>query len=348
MNAKTLIHRPLFLITAVMLLMLCSAMSGQQTQSYTQYMFNRYLLNPAACASNGYTTVGLTVKDQWTGLKGAPSNQVLSAQIRWPKNGVFGTRGSSTAFGYAQGNVGVGISLFNDTRGAIRTTGGQITYAYHFEIETGQLSLGLALNMFQLYIDRNNLVTEHPDAYLNGAKLNTLIPDALFGVHYTTPDWYAGVSIANLFQSGNSSVYRTDRQYNVLGGYVARMDEEWSFVPAVMVKFNDKLVAQADFNALLYYTDFVWGGVAYRTGGGGVPGGVNAMIGFGYKNYSIGYSYDYTLASISRYAFGSHELMATITLGQSERYFRHANVYKFKATEGSGRLRGRNYGRWKW
>jgi type IX secretion system PorP/SprF family membrane protein len=304
-------------------------------------MFNRYLFNPAACASNGFTTIGLTVKDQWTGIKGAPLNQVLSAQIRWPKNGVFGTRGSNTTSGYAQGNVGVGLSLYNDIRGFIRTTGGQLTYAYHFDVPSGQLSLGLSLSMTQLSIDRNKIVTEFPDAWLNGAKLNKFVPDALFGVHYTNSEWYAGASIANLFQSTPIM-----RQYTVLGGYVVRLDEEWSFVPAVMAKFNDNLSAQADFNTMLYYTDFIWGGIAYRTGGGGTPGGVNAMIGFGYKNYSIGYSYDYLIGGISQYARGSHEIMATVTLGRSERFYRHRNVYKFKTSEGSGKISGRKY--WKW
>jgi type IX secretion system PorP/SprF family membrane protein len=320
-------------------------LKGQQSQTYTQYLFNRFLLNPAAAGSDGFSSVGLIIKDQWSGLNGAPSNQSLIAQARLPKEGLFGTRKVRRASsGFSPEKVGMAISMFNDIRGPIRTTGGQLTYAYHLEDRTGQLSFGLSVNMFQLYMDRNKMKTEDEDIFLNSSRLSTFVPDAIFGIHYTSSDYYFGASVSNIFQSflmlggNNSSSYRIERQYNLLGGYIFELNREWSMVPTLLFKTTDQLVSQLDATLMLYYFDQFWGGLSYRTGGGGVPGSACISFGTRYKNYYFGYAFDYSMSNIRRYSYGSHELMATITFGQTERFFRYKRRYEYlDTTPRSGR-----------
>jgi type IX secretion system PorP/SprF family membrane protein len=320
----------------------CAALSGQQSQSYTQYLFNRFLLNPAAAGSDGFSSVGVIIKDQWSGLTGAPSNQSLTAQVRLPEEGLFGTRVKRASSGFSPEKVGMGISLYNDIRGPIRTTGGQLAYAYHLENRSGQLSFGLSINMFQLYLDRNKMFTADEDIFLNSSRLNTFVPDALFGVHYTTPDFYLGASISNIFQSflmlggRNSSSYRIERQYNLLGGYIFALSHEWSLVPTMLFKAT-RTAAQLEGNLMLYYFDQFWGSLAYRTGGGGVPGSACLTFGARYKQYYFGYAFDYSLSNIRRYSYGSHELMVTITFRQTERFFRYRRRYEYQNTIPSGR-----------
>ena len=45
-------------------------------------MMNSYLLNPAVAGHEGYTSLNLTVREQWIGLKDAPSTYAFSAQTR--------------------------------------------------------------------------------------------------------------------------------------------------------------------------------------------------------------------------------------------------------------------------
>jgi type IX secretion system PorP/SprF family membrane protein len=252
----------------IIFLFLSVAAHSQQTQPYSQYLFDRYLLNPAAAGCDGYSSIGVVIKDQWAGFKGAPVNQVLNGQIRLPREGLFGTHTKRRTGGYSSENVGMAISLFNDVRGPIRTTGGQFTYAYHLETHSGQFSFGLSVNMFQLYLDRNKIITEDEDIFLNGSRLNSFVPDAAFGMHYTTEDYYFGLSVSNVFQSflmlggRNSSAYRIERQYNLLGGYIFQLEEEWSLVPTVLVKVNELPVVQTDINVMLYYFDQFWGGLS--------------------------------------------------------------------------------------
>jgi len=340
MTALKKIHIAIvFIIAALMFATL--PVCAQQSQPFTQYLFSRFLLNPAACGADGYTSVSLIAKDHWTGFPGAPMNQTINAQIRLPREGIFGKRSSySGSHGFSPENIGVGVALFNDMRGPIRTTGGHFTYAYHIESPKGQLSFGLNTSLFQLYIDRNQLQTElGHDRLIDGMKLSSFVPEAAFGLHYTTRSFYSGLSAFNLFQSyltfggRNTDDYRLERQYIFLGGYIFDINREWTFVPGAQVKFNESSAVQVDFNAMFYYFDQFWGGVSYRSGGGGAIGGTSLIFGMRYEQYHFGYAYDHSLSNIQRYSFGSHEVMVSVTFGREERFFHYKRRYEFQDTE---------------
>ena len=55
---------------------------AQQVPMYSQYIMNGFLINPSFAGRDGYTTVNLTVREQWTGLPQAPSTYALSFQTR--------------------------------------------------------------------------------------------------------------------------------------------------------------------------------------------------------------------------------------------------------------------------
>ena len=308
--------------------MLCALpLCAQQSQPITQYLFSRFLLNPASCGANGYTSVGLTFKDQWTGFGHSPTNQVLFGQYRMRPNR------------YTDRNperIGLGAAVFNDIRGPLRTTGAQFTYAYHIEDHFGQLSFGLTGSFFQFYADREKMVTENYDQYLMSISLSKIVPDALFGVHYTTPEYYAGLSISNLFQSfltfggRNSANYRIERQYLLMGGYVFDLDRKWTLVPALQTKFTERFAAQIDINVLAYWYDQFWGGFSYRSGGGGAIGGTSLIFGTRYNQFYFGYAFDYSISKMGRYSFGSHELMLSISFGQYDHFFRYNRRYEFQ------------------
>ena len=199
---------------------------GQQSQPFTQYLFSRFLLNPAACGAEGYASLGLTVKNQWAGFEGAPTNQTFTAQTRLSREGIFGKGFPFRVPGHSPENVGLGFTMYNDIRGLIRTTGGSFTYAYHLETETGQLSFGLTASFSQLYVDRAKIITHDPDKYIETNRLSSFFPEAAFGAHYTARDYYIGLSASNLFQSAltfggrYSDDYKLERQYLFLGGYI--------------------------------------------------------------------------------------------------------------------------------
>ena len=55
---------------------------GQQLPLFSQYLYNKFLINPAVAGSDGYTTVNLTAREQWVGYYGAPRTFSFSMQTR--------------------------------------------------------------------------------------------------------------------------------------------------------------------------------------------------------------------------------------------------------------------------
>ena len=70
-----------YLILAVISLLSVPA-AGQQLPVYSQYMMNKFLINPAVAGSEGYTAFNLTTRKQWIGVKEAPLTFAASAQTR--------------------------------------------------------------------------------------------------------------------------------------------------------------------------------------------------------------------------------------------------------------------------
>ena len=63
-----------FVYVALVLFLLRTSAEAQQFPIYSQYMMNSFLLNPAVAGHEGYTSVNLTVREQWLGLQDAPSD----------------------------------------------------------------------------------------------------------------------------------------------------------------------------------------------------------------------------------------------------------------------------------
>ena len=86
------------------LLALGTALRAQQ-ETQTQYvLFNPVLLNPAYAGSQEAIQVTGTVRDQWTGLKGAPKTQVLSVHSPLKTEA-----------------IGLGLTVLNDQLGVTKT-----------------------------------------------------------------------------------------------------------------------------------------------------------------------------------------------------------------------------------
>ena len=58
---------------------------AQQLPLYSQYLYNKFLINPAVAGSDGYTSINLTAREQWVGISRAPQTYSLSIQTRFLK-----------------------------------------------------------------------------------------------------------------------------------------------------------------------------------------------------------------------------------------------------------------------
>lgn len=306
---------------------------AQQLPIYSQYMMNGFLLNPAVAGSDGYTSFNLTAREQWLGFENAPKTRSLSVQGRLLKRSYRirrSGRGSRRFISSRSGRVGLGGVLYNDKNGLIDRTGLQFTYAYHIFIGNSQLSFGMSGSAFQLKINDEAFFLKQQDDPLNYSDLRkpVYVPDANFGMYYISPEYYAGISVKQLFQSpvkiGNQvfEEFKMYRHYYLTGGYRFFLNGGYELEPSVLLQYTEQMISQADLGLRLYYQDDYWFGTSVRTSGAFI-----AIAGFRLNRFYMGYSFDYTFSSIRKHSFGSHEIMIAFKMGDDARRYRWLNRY---------------------
>ena len=306
--------------------------SSQQMPMYSQYMMNRFLLNPAVAGYDGLTTLNLTAREQWIGLPYSPRTVALSADARLIKSssarpGLPDKRNIMNLF--RSGNVGLGTYIYNDRSGLIDRTGLQVSYAYHIWLHQHQLSFGISLTGFQMKLDERRIEMEEDYDPLSGRYNRALyVPDVNSGVHLWGPSYYLGFSITQMLQSvlkfGNDGMqdFRMERIYYLMGGYSFSLDNDVTVEPLFLVQTGLRSAYQFDLGSKFYYGDQYWGGLSYRS-----VGAVVFMAGFRYERFHFGYAYDLSLSNMSHQNFGSHELMINMRFGDSERRYRWLERY---------------------
>lgn len=303
---------------------------AQQLPQYSQYMMNKFLINPAVAGSEGYTAFNLTAREQWIGLENSPRTYAFSAQTRVLRNN-FVSRGSSVrkkkSSASRSGKVGLGGYIFSDQSGLVNRTGLKITYSYHIALNRGQLSFGLTGTGYQFRVDKEAIRVYDPDDDLvNNFNNRMFIPDADIGVYYSDPRMYAGLSASQLFGAslkfgqGSYENFKLLRHFYLIGGYNLDINDYLIIEPSILLKTSELLNFQLDLSGKLYIYEDYWAGLSYRTGA--EAGAVIIMGGLRVDKFFFGYSFDYTLSSIMRHSFGSHEIMIAMKLGDTARRYK--------------------------
>jgi len=314
---------------------------AQQLPLYSDYILNGFVLNPAMAGSEGYTTLGLSTRDQWAGIENSPKTDVIGYQWRILREGPTITNNPLTQERHMErhsGRVGLGIYIYNDQNGLIQRTGIQASYAYHVFINNRQLSFGLGVNTFQFSIasDQSNFgsVNHNTDPLYNTKFANqVLIPDATTGIYLLSYDAFYGLSIANLFQSrlriGSTSYdYRIFRTYYLMGGKRFNKVEQFAFEPSFLLQASETSVIQVNLQFREYYEQDYYLGLIYRSGqgdnliGGLQPSAIGLQIGVKWERFFFSYAFDYTLSSIQSHSYGSHELNIALKLGDNARRYK--------------------------
>lgn len=71
-----------YFIELIVLLTLVIPVKAQQLPVYSQYTFNKFLLNPATAGIDGNTTISLLAREQWVGFKGTPKTHAITMDSR--------------------------------------------------------------------------------------------------------------------------------------------------------------------------------------------------------------------------------------------------------------------------
>jgi len=312
---------------------------AQQVPMYSQYVSNYFLLNPAIAGSNNYTSLRFCSRQQWAGIKGAPSTQVLSMHARIGKTDFYDRKGrvatetqikgsdvvTKKSF-ILSGKEAIGGFIFNDKNGPITKTGAQFAYAYHLPFyqfmnrfnKPAQLSIGVSTSLFQLVVDESELTLyDENDPVINHAKQTVFIPDANFGIYFYNTNYYAGFSVCDIFQAkirlrdASTGENKMVRHYFVMAGYIYEWMREFELEPSILLKTTEITPVQIELTTKLRMKNLSFG-LSYRTN--------NDFVGiFDIKlgRYYFGYSFDYSFGNIITYSNGSHEVILGINIGEN-------------------------------
>jgi type IX secretion system PorP/SprF family membrane protein len=316
------------------LIILGNLASGQQLPIYSQYLYNKFLINPAVAGSDGYTSVNLTAREQWVGYAGAPRTFSVSWQTRLLKRSfiIKQTRVKREVFRpKTDGRVGLGGYVFSDKNGLIQRTGFQASYAYHLWIEKStQLSFGLALTGYYYKIDEKQINFEDPnEPWLNNnLRRGIFVPDVTFGIYLLNPDYSLGFSVGQLSEASAKiggpgyKNFSMSRQYYLFGSYDISQGTYNIFQPSFLVKMSEQLKPQADIGMTYIFNEAFWSGLAYRT-----SGALIANVGVKFQNIYFGYAFDYTLQEIQTVTYGTHEITVALKFGDNSRRYRWLDRY---------------------
>ncbi len=328
--------------TTIIILLTLYFTSGaaQQTPGYSQYVLNEFIINPSVAGIDGSTIINVSGRKQWVGWENGPETYSASISTRILKtNQLIIDRSQNANRSHIKrnpsGRVGLGAAFINDKNGAISKTGLNLTYAYHIFINNSQLSFGFSFLAQQLNINSElaQFSTANGIDPLEGwLGKSAYIPDAAFGVHYSTANFSFGLSSFHLFQSPvklgeielNYKELKQLRHYYYHGMYKNgfRSAPQWEYEPSILIKMTENLQTCADISLRIIYNNEYWAGLSFRT-----SDELILLVGLKHNRLYFGYSFDYGFNKFSQISYGSHEALIAIKLGDSTRRYRYWERY---------------------
>lgn len=313
---------------------------AQQMPLYSQYVENGFLLNPAMAGSRMYSPLRLSLRQQWTGVEGAPETQALSFNKNLgDKCTTCNVMGNPLSRRNKQRGVGVGGYFFNDKYGAISRTGIELSYSYHLQLtrkglgkEGTKLAFGLGGVFYQFIFDGKDIPVNDP--LYRGTDEVSYVPDANFGVYLYNDDYFIGASAAHLFESSvklgdnniNDDIMK--RHFYATAGYTFHLQDLVDLEPSVIVRKTMASDLYYDLSAKLYINHF-WMAVSYRTNDQ-----IVGMVGVNYNQYYIGYSYDhYADNIIADSSNGTHEITIGINFDIPNKMIRESRLRERRAAD---------------
>ena len=272
----------------------------QQLQTSSLYDMQGVFHNPSMAGVNMKGMVGVTYRNQWNGISGAPKTATVFGSFELPDQ-----------------KIGLGAYLYNDQTGPTSRTGVQLAFAKHIPLENGgKISLGIEARGLQYSIDVNKLQQTLGNDPVLGSNDSRFKFDAGFGVSYTGKKLQIGASVAQLVQSklgfytGNLSSGeegRLYRHYYLHGAYKLKIDASTVITPNFLLIYLPNAPEELQIGAKVEHNEVFWWGIAHRINQSFIlSAGVNIN-----KKFTVGYAFDIYNTPFSVFEKGSnaHEVL---------------------------------------
>jgi type IX secretion system PorP/SprF family membrane protein len=279
---------------------------------FTQFFANKLFLAPSFAGATAQNRLIFNYRNQWPGLPKGYTTYSISYDHYFPNF-----------------NSGIGVLVMRDIAGTGKLGATQfgIFYSYDFNVNrTVHIRPGVALSYLQRSVDFTKFLFS--DQLINddvAPATNEIFPgsqsgavDASASVILYSSKITIGAALDHILQPNISLVGRTDRmgmKYSLFGvatilrkGRLLKPIDETLSVALLFKNLGD--YRQLDLGVYWAQSPLTFG-LWYR----GIPGGNSdrgdsfaGLIGYKAPNFSIGYSYDFTISNLINKTSGAHEI----------------------------------------
>lgn len=283
---------------------------AQSDIQFTQYWTVPSYYNPAAAGDVDYIRIRGGARLQWVGIDHAPKS-------------FMGTVDMPLRIGRSR--IGVGTNVMQESIGLFSNLLANLQANYKLKVGAGYFSIGLQGGYFSTKFKGSEVSIPDDDGFHTPSDEN--IPtrdvtgtafDLSAGIWYAHKYFSLGLSGLHLLSPKVSlseegadetagSRFETElrRQvYFMANSNIPIKNTLFEIQPSMMIK-TDFATFTAELTARARYNRFLSVGVGYRH-----KDAVSFMAAAEFRNFFIGYSYDYPVSAISKASSGSHEIIA--------------------------------------
>lgn len=318
-----------------------SSMQGlcQSFPVYNSYFANPYVYNPASVATD-YTQVFVHHRQQWLGIEGSPVNSLFTL---------------TTLVNDSRAGLGFKVNSFQ--RGLLNTS--DVSFAYAYGIHTNKrdyLFFGLSAGAITTRVDVN-AATDPSDPVFATYQANNFQATGSFGLLYQSASGVNfGFALPQLFSPSfveesfstfsprpfdiaiGSISYRKKLEGKMLTkklkGLKTRAKDIEIYAPlefSLLYKYSAYATSQFEAMAKINLSQNFWVGASYRQ-----AYGVVAHTGFTVKKLALGYSFEVGSQPASGFSQGTHEVFASLRMGEKKKFRKDAPVFRSTLTSPSG------------
>ena len=278
----------------LLVLVIKTSLLAQQDPQYSQYMFNQLIINPVYTGSKEALTLGLSNRNQWVSMPGAP--KTISLFLHGPTK--------SKKFG-------LGGHIIQESIGPVKWTGIYGDFAYRIVLPKGKLSFGLSAGIIGCTFDLSKMKYKDISEPVLSTTASYGTIDFNTGFYYYTNSFYVGGSLthinaAKLSNSTNFNAFQLNSHSFIYSGKAWQLNDNLVFNPSIMLKLLPKSLGNSvDLNANFLIKNCLWLGLSARYKYGLVFLAQYLIS----DKFKIGYSYDMGYNKIGTTGKATHEIM---------------------------------------
>ena len=283
---------------------------AQADPLFTQYWALPTLLNPAATGNTDFLRIRGGARLQWIGIENAPKSFLATADM---------------PFKLMNKRIGAGVIMWQESLGLFSNLLLSAQGSYKLKAFKGTLGIGVQLGYYNTRFRGSDVFIPDNDDYHQGndpgiptQDLSGNAFDISLGLNYTHKYFNVGISGLHLTnpkinmniegsESNEMQQYETELPraiYFDANSNIELTNTLFTLQPSLLIG-TDLSDFSADITMRATYNKFITFGLGYRWNEA-----ICVMIGAEFKNFFLGYAFDYPTSSIAKASAGSHELVA--------------------------------------